>query len=68
LFVAVLLKLTPESWLEKIKVDKVVDENRSSETSGILAAYHKTENIKVTDLKKKGKGDDSDDDNFVAVK
>lgn len=57
LAISAILKLTPESWLSKVKVDKLIDENRKSENSGLLKVYNDTKKIKVTDLKKKGKKD-----------
>lgn len=47
LFIAPLLKATPESWLSKLRLDKVVDENKNVDDNKILQAYNKTANIKV---------------------
>jgi hypothetical protein len=45
--IAILLKLTPEKWLEKVKVDKLINENRVSSNDGILKAYNSAKKIKV---------------------
>jgi len=39
LLVSILLKLTPESWLSKVKLDKIVDENRDMSDNAILKKY-----------------------------
>lgn len=61
LLIAYLLKLTPAGWLDRVKVDKLVDENRTSENTGVLKIYNDTKKIKVEDLKKKTtKNEDND--------
>jgi len=47
LLIAPLLKLTPEKWLQKMKLDKMVDENRNVDDNKLLKAYNKTADIKV---------------------
>ena len=63
LIIAPLLKLTPESWLKKMKLDKVVDENKSMEGNKLLAAYDKAANIKVGEDEKK----EEESDNYKKV-
>lgn len=53
--ISALLKLTPERWLEKVKVEKLIDENRKTEDTGILKLYNKAKDTDVTALQK-GKG------------
>jgi len=65
--IAALLKLFKQEWTDKIKMDKMVDENKS-ENSGLLSAYNKSKNIKATDFIKKKGGNDNEDDDFVNVK
>lgn len=65
--IAALLKLTPESWLGRIKVDKLVDENRTTEATGVLKAYNDASKIKVTDLKKGGLTKGEEDNDFRNV-
>jgi len=61
--IAALLKLTPEKWLDKVKVEKFVDENKAVEEGGILKMYNDTKKIKVTDLKKKAINKEPNEDN-----
>jgi len=63
-FISLLLKLTPERWLTKVKVDKLVDENKAVENKGLLKIYNDTAKIKVG--RKKTPPGESDD--FAAVK
>ena len=58
LLIAPLLKMTPESWLAKLRLDKVVDENRNVDDNKILQAYNKTANIKVGEDEAESKEDD----------
>lgn len=62
LAIAALLKLTPESWMTKMKVDKVIDENRAG-SSALLKMYKNTEKMKVTDFKKKETDGFGEEDN-----
>lgn len=39
LLISVLLKLTPEKWLTKVNVNRLVDENKVVENKGILKMY-----------------------------
>ena len=45
--ISVLLKLTPASWLAKVKLDKLVDEDRSMGNKAIINIYNKTAKLKV---------------------
>lgn len=47
ILIAPLLKLTPASWLSKLKFDKMVDENRNVDDNKLLGVYNKAANIKV---------------------
>jgi hypothetical protein len=39
LLISVLLKLSPESWLAKVKFDKYIDENKDMSDNKVLAKY-----------------------------
>lgn len=47
LLISVLLKLSPESWLEKVKVDKFIDENKDMSNNKILDKYDKGSKMKI---------------------
>lgn len=47
LLIAALLKLSPESWVTRIKVDKFVDENVATENSLLLKKFTDAKNTKV---------------------
>lgn len=61
--ISLLLKLTPERWLTKVSVDRLVDENKAVENNRILKIYNDTAKIKVGG-KKKSAGIDDDFANF----
>lgn len=62
--IAVLLKLTPERWLASVKVDKLVNEDRTVENRGLLKLYNDTAKAKI----KVGAKKDGESDNFSKVK
>lgn len=47
LLISVLLKLSPESWLAKIKIDKLVNEDKDMSGNAILDKYDKGSKLKV---------------------
>ena len=62
--IAVLLKLTPERWLDKVRVDKIVNEDRTVENRGLLKLYNDTAKFKI----KVGGNKAADSDHFSKVK
>jgi len=65
--VAALLKMTPIALFDRMKVDKLIDENKASEENAMMKAYNNTKKIKVTDFKKGNTKKDEEDDNFGKV-
>lgn len=61
LLISVILKLTPERWLEKVKLDKLVNEDKVIENKGLLKLYNDTAKIKIGARK-------AESDNFSKVK
>jgi hypothetical protein len=62
--ISLLLKLTPERWLARVAVDKIVDEDRAVENRGLLKLYNDTAKLKI----KVGAKQDADSDHFSKIK
>lgn len=52
LLISVLLKLTPESMLSKVRLDKLVDEDKDMSKNKILDKYDSTSKLKVDAVNK----------------
>lgn len=68
--ISVLLKLTPERWLAKVKVDKLVNEDKTVENSRLLNMYNgaRKMKVKIPGLKDKDGDKEADNDHFSKVK
>jgi len=76
LLISALLKLSPESWLAKVKLDKFIDESKDMSSNAILDKYEKGSKMKIDAVDKlvkradgKGKGGNpmGDDNDYQAV-
>lgn len=47
LLIAVILKLSPESWLSKVKLDKFINEDKDVSKNPILAKYDQGSKMKI---------------------
>lgn len=62
LLVAVLLKLAPEAWTERVRLDRLVDEGKDVSGNAVLAGYEKASQQKIGDIAAKNAAADGNFD------